>query len=120
MVSVPPPVVASAQLILAPLHAPERKSTTASNPGSPATVMVWFVADAVKEYQTSSSALPVNPPQVIPAMDWVAPTVVPDVTVQEAAGVRFMAPVQSSFVGGVATAIDVIFILFAEEFTTRM
>ena len=99
-VSVPAVKVASAQAMVLPLHAPDRRSTTVSNPAPPTTVMVWDVAVATNEYQTSSSAVPVKPAQVIPAMDWVAEAVVPDVAVQVAPGVIEIAPAQSSFDGG--------------------
>ena len=100
--SVPPEVVASAQAILLPLHAPLRTSTVASKPVPPTTVTVCWLEVATKEYQTSKLELEVKIPHVIGEMDCVAVTVVPDVAPPHILlnTVSAMAPEHSSLAGG--------------------
>ena len=62
-----------------PLQPPVRKSTTASKPEEPTTVISCVVSVATKEYQTSSLAVPVAPAHVIAAIDCVAPATSPAV-----------------------------------------
>ena len=75
--SVSPEIVASAHAMLVPIHPPERKSTTASKPEEPTTVIVCDVERATNLYHTSSSAVPVLPQQDIAAIDSVAPATSP-------------------------------------------
>ena len=96
----PPPVVASAQLIFVPVQVPERKSITGSNVDKPTTVIVGVADVATNLYHTSSSAVPVYVAHVIAANDCVAPRVVPLVAVHVVVCVNVIAFVHSSLAGG--------------------
>jgi len=68
--------------------------------------MVWLVWVAIKEYHTSSSAVPTQDVE-----DWVAPTVVPlvvDVHVVLELTVNDGALEQLLFVGGVTQVLDIV------------
>ena len=85
MLSAQPRLVRPAQL-------PLKTCSTASDKVPGVTVTVWLAEVAVKEYQTSSSAVPAQP-----ACESVAPTVVPAVVAEQVpAGltVRAVAPEQ--------------------------
>src|SRR4029450_6773802 len=75
---------ASAHVMLALLQAPLRRSRTGLKPAeAPLTEMsAFWLAGAVKEYHTSSSDLPVIPLHKMALADWVAPTVVPEISSQ--------------------------------------
>jgi hypothetical protein len=80
-----------------PAQVPENNSTTASviAVAVGVTVMVWEVETAIKEYHTSSSAVPVQPGWLC-----VAAVDVPVVFMQVVAEVKLIAFVQASLAGG--------------------
>lgn len=84
--------------LVKPLQIPEKTSNTASVIVVGVTVIVWLVLVATNVYQTSSSAVPLQP-----ASDCVALTVVPfDELVHVVVGftVNELALLQKSFAGG--------------------